>query len=160
MSTDTGPGPGPDADAVGAQAPAPPETTRVPAWTLRPVKAAKKRARWPEEAEHYEADTRMRGAKRRRSDDPRPHAGHTCGGQYHTYDEGERGVYHRFECVKCALGKVLAVEHDTKTHQIKFACPACRAQTYHNPVGFDPRVLVPFDCDTIPVGRDGDAEVL
>lgn len=130
------------------------ETTSVPPWAIRPVASAKKRARWSHKAEQYDPETKLRGSKKHRRDDPRPNAGYTVGGAYNTNEIGDGGVCHRFECVKCGLGKVLAVEHDTKTHQIKFSCTACREQTYHNPAGFDPRVLVPLDCETIPVGRE------
>lgn len=121
-------------------------------WTRRPIAANKARPRWPTHAEEWDADyrTELQGGWKRRKNDPRPNIGIGCGGHFcsHSGDHTDTRIRHRFECTQCGLGKVLAIDRRDRYQQIKFACPACREQTIHNPAGVTPRLLTPFDHDT------------
>lgn len=123
-----------------------PDVETAPRWTLRPMEAAQRQPRWPPTAAEYEKKTEMEEAWKRQQDDPRPNVGFSCGGRYLTDPAGDgyRATC-RYECVRCGLAKVLAVSSPAdRRRQIKFACPACRKQTFHNPSAAKPITLIPF----------------
>lgn len=134
-------------------------TTGAPAWTRRPATEANRRPRWPAYAEDFEPAVELSDGWKRQEDDPRPLVGCACGGEYNSHEIGDGGGSHRYECVRCGLGKVLATTHGDRRRQIKFACPACRRLTYHNPAGTAPEMIRLFDAGEDADGAAGDAEV-
>lgn len=112
-------------------------------------------ARWPACAEEYAVDAPTHhvnddhARRAHHQQDPRPNAGLTCAGRYLPDDWRACDARRQYHCLPCGLRKSISVNPaDTAVRYrlIRFACPACRTQTKHAPVG-TPRRLQhdPFD---------------
>lgn len=101
---------------------------------------------WPTGADDYvleanDAWVDDRNAwKDRYQDDPRPNAGISCNGRYTPDDDRipPGSCRRKYHCWYCGLRKLLQVDQSDAQRVIGFACPACRTQQPHVPVGYRP----------------------
>lgn len=118
-------------------------------WTRRPIDAAVEHQRWPSRAAEFDTDRddviETTDTRPWQYDDPRPLRGYTLTSAGCTDDDCDHPIHRRYECVQCALGKVLGVTYNVHRYkQIKYACKACRSVVRHNPAGTPARYLVLF----------------